>query len=96
LVALIGVGRGERPQVFQKVVHEYDILLIHGVENMLNMGKGQSTITQVLADESLCEFDTVHHTSLLVEKGIVKPFENMLVVFICHDVVNTNKGVEEV
>jgi hypothetical protein len=96
LVALVGVGRGERPQVFQKAVREYDILLIRGVENMLNMGKGQSTIAQVLVDESPCEFDTVHHTSLLAEKGIAKPLENMLVVFICRDVINADKGVEEV
>jgi len=96
LVALVRVSRGERPQVFQKAVHKYNILLICGVKNMLNMGKGQSTITQVLVDESLHEFDTVHHTSLLTEKGIAKLFKNMLVVFICCDVINANKGVEEV
>ena len=96
LAARVGVGRGERPEVFQKAVCEHDILLICGVQNMLNMDVGQSTIAEVLVDESACEFDAMYHTSLLTENGIAKPFENMLVIFIRCDVVNADKDVKEI
>jgi len=37
----------------------------------------------------------MHHRSLLMENGIVKPFEDMLIVFVHCDVVNTDKSVEQ-
>ncbi len=63
---------------------------------MLNIDIGQSTIAKVLMDESPHEFDAKYHTSLLIEKGIAKLFENMLVIFMCHNVINANKGVKEI
>ena len=95
LVVHVRVSRGESPEVFQKAVCKYYVLLVCGVENVLNMDMGQSTIAQVLMDESLCEFDAMHHTSLLIEKGVAKLFENMLVIFICCDVVHTDKDIKE-
>jgi hypothetical protein len=62
---------------------------------MLNMDVGQSIVAEVLVDKSLHEFDAMHHRSLLMENGIAKPFEDMLVVFVHCDVVNTNKVVEQ-
>jgi len=60
------------------------------------MDMGQSTIAQMLMDESPREFDAMHHTSFLVEKGIAKPFEYMLVIFVRRDVVDADKGIKEV
>lgn len=57
LAAHVRVSRGERPEVFQKAVHKHNILLVYGVQNMLNMDVGQSTIAKVLMDESTYEFD---------------------------------------
>jgi hypothetical protein len=96
LVACIGIGRRESPYIFQQAVCEYYVLLVCWVENMLNMFKGQSIITEVLVDKSLCDFDPMHHASLLTENGVAKPFEDMLVVLIHHNIINTDESVKEI
>ena len=96
LIARIGIGRRESPDIFQQAVRKYYVLLVCWVENMLNMFEGQSVIAEVLVDKSPRDLDPMHHASLLAENGVAKPFEDMLVVLIHHDIVNANESVKEI
>ena len=77
------------------MVHKNYILLICS-ENMPKIDVGQSSVTKVLVDKSPCKFDAKHHTFLLMENNITKSFKDVLVILICCDIVDANKGVKEI
>ena len=74
----------------------YYVLLVCWVENMLNMFEGQSVIAEVLVDKSPHDFNPMHHSFLLVENGVAKPFKDMLVVLIRRNIINANESVKEI
>jgi hypothetical protein len=55
----------------------------------------QPAILKVLANQSMHEFDAMDNTALITEKGITELFEDVLVIFICSNVICPNKGVEQ-
>jgi hypothetical protein len=95
LTARVRIGRRKRPQIFEKVVREHDVLLICGIKNRVDMGIREPRVTEVLANQSARESDTVDDTTLLTENCIAEPFKDVLVVFISGDVVLPNKEVKQ-
>jgi len=49
----------------------------------------------MLANHCICEADTTNNTAIVAKNSIAEPFEDMLIVFIHSDVIQSNKVVHQ-
>jgi len=54
------------------------------------------TILKVPANEAACEFDAKNNAALLLKESITEPFENVLIIFVCCNIVCTDKEVNHI
>src|SRR6266481_2909355 len=90
------VGGRKAPKILQEFVRQHNVLLIRGIENIVDMTIRQATMLEVLPNQSRCKLDAMNHAAIIAEKCIPKPFEYMFIVLIRGYVICANKEVHQV
>ena len=54
------------------------------------------TILKVSVNEAAREFDAKNDAALLSKESIMEPFENVLIIFVCCNIVCTDKEVNHI